>query len=77
MTGPINWNEGEPINRSRILTYKLGGRASLPELNDVIQNMPDLSEVLLKPEEVREGFTLYEENCVQCHGAGAVGGCGW
>ena len=74
MTGPINWNEGEPINRSRILTYKLGGRASLPELNDVIQNMPDLSEVLLKPEEVREGFTLYEENCVQCHGAGAVGG---
>lgn len=74
MTGPIAWNSGEPVNRSRILTFKLGGAAALPPITDSPRTMQDLSEVKLNADQVASGFKLYDSYCVACHGAGAVGG---
>lgn len=74
MTGPMTFNAGEPINRSRILTFKLGGKARLPPADDTPREMPQLADGALNPELVREGFEHYDDFCTPCHGAGAVGG---
>jgi quinohemoprotein ethanol dehydrogenase len=60
------------VNRSRVLAFKLGGTAKLPE-------EPKLAAV--KPlhrvgtdGEVAKGFRLFTDNCWGCHGDAAVGG---
>ena len=74
MTGPIAWNAGEPINRSRVLVFKLGGDANLPEANTEVQTMADFSELELDSNVVALGAQNYLEYCGSCHGVGAVGG---
>jgi quinohemoprotein ethanol dehydrogenase len=74
MTGPVTWNAGEPINRSRLLTFALGGKAQLPEPQEVVRNMPDLSHISVDPAVGRRGFELYDAYCGPCHGASVVGG---
>ena len=76
MTGPLalDASGGDPINRSRLLTFKLGGTARLPELADTKRSMPDLSELVVSQEQATRGFAIYDRYCVNCHGGGAVGG---
>jgi len=74
MTGPFTQNAGQPINRSRLLTFKIGGKATLPPVNDTPRTMPALPEDAIDTKQVRRGFELYDDFCVNCHGAGAVGG---
>jgi quinohemoprotein ethanol dehydrogenase len=62
-------------NISRILTYSLEGTEVLPAIPD----LPALSEPLSLPEgiskeRIQAGKDLYHDNCMVCHGAGAVGG---
>lgn len=74
MTGPITWNAGQPINRSRIMSFKLGGKSRLPAIDSKPRDMADLSELKLDHDQVRKGFMLYDQYCGGCHGATAVGG---
>jgi len=58
---------------SRVLVFKLGGKATLPPLP------PEPAPVEPPPltasaETVDKGRTLYHRNCVFCHGGAAVGG---
>ena len=39
-----------------------------------MRDMPDLSKVKLDATMVEKGIAVYDRYCVNCHGAGAVGG---
>ncbi len=76
ITGPLTEDAaaGDPINRSRVLTFKLGGRTALPPITDQPRLLPELSSVKLDSEQVEAGFKIYDRYCGHCHGSGAVGG---
>jgi quinohemoprotein ethanol dehydrogenase len=75
ITGPLASNSKKhPINKSRVLTFKLGGKAELPAVDQTLRTMANLSDVELNKKQVAEGFELYEVRCGICHGTGAVGG---
>jgi len=61
-------------NVSRVLTFKLGGKASLPAVSwkpTVVFNPPQLTA---GPETVALGFATYQDVCMGCHGLNAVSG---
>lgn len=75
MTGPLvaDAADGNPINRSRLLVFKLGGSASLPEADNNLRQLPKLTDKV-SAEEAQQGFANYDRYCGHCHGAGAIGG---
>ena len=61
-------------NVSRVLTFKLGGKASLPEVSwrpAVVFNPPQLKA---SAETLALGFETYQDVCMGCHGLNAVSG---
>jgi quinohemoprotein ethanol dehydrogenase len=61
-------------NVSRVLTFKLGGKAALPTVSwkpAVAFNPPQLAA---SPETVALGFATYQDVCMGCHGLNAVSG---
>src|SRR5690606_9903369 len=61
-------------NVSRVLTFKLGGKATLPEVSwrpAVVFNPP---ESTASPETIALGFATYQDVCMGCHGLNAVSG---
>ncbi len=58
---------------SRVLTFRIGGKATLPPL-PVEASWPDPPPLTASPEVVNAGRALYHQKCIFCHGAGAVGG---
>ena len=74
ITGPIASASGETVNRSRILTFRIGGTESLPPVTDLPREFPDFSAIEIDPNQVEAGFAVYDRYCGACHGAGAVGG---
>jgi len=76
IAGPMVWDaaDGQPINRSRLLTFKLGGTAELPPTTEQLRDMPDMTAQQLNAEQVEKGFHVYDRYCGSCHGAGTVGG---
>jgi quinohemoprotein ethanol dehydrogenase len=58
---------------SRVLTFKIGGKATLPPLPPEAA-LPELITLTASAETVEKGRALYHQNCAVCHGAGAVGG---
>lgn len=68
-------------NRSRLLIFKLGGTAALPPTpmdRAGLQVSPGhLSTVIFastRPQDIEEGAVTYANNCLVCHGVGAVSG---
>lgn len=77
MTGPLvedALSGADPINRSRLLVFKLGGNAKLPEPSGQRRLLPDHSSIEIDREQIEQGAVTYDRYCVGCHGAGAVGG---
>ena len=74
ITGPIASSSGPTINRSRILTFRLGGQAVLPPVAEVARAFPDYSAVTIDAAMEEAGFGVYDRYCGACHGAGGVGG---
>jgi PQQ-dependent dehydrogenase (methanol/ethanol family) len=73
-TGEVSWKSGRVRNISRMLAFKLGGKASLPPL-------PEVEEPVLKPPlsrasaaTIHQGEQLYQRTCAACHGDVAVSG---
>jgi quinohemoprotein ethanol dehydrogenase len=74
VTGEIAFKSGRVRNISRVLAFKLNGKASLP-------TMPKFEEAALDPPPatadeaaVKNGGRIYQIYCSACHGDVAVGG---
>lgn len=75
MTGELTRDSNsDPINRSRLLTYKVGGKKSLPTPSTHQNTLADSSAISLNSTLAKEGHKIYERYCSSCHGTGAVGG---
>jgi quinohemoprotein ethanol dehydrogenase len=71
--GDASRKGGPAINRSRVLAFKLGGTATLPE--------PPAEPAIAQPpalvgdaQLIHQGQLLFHQNCSTCHGDSAVGG---
>ena len=58
---------------ARVLTFKIGGSATLPPLAPE-EPMPEIPAHTASAETVQKGRDLYHTYCVFCHGLAAVGG---
>jgi quinohemoprotein ethanol dehydrogenase len=70
--GDANVKGSLGVNKSRVLAFKLGGTAKLPEP----QAMADIKPVprVGTDKEVAHGFDVFHAYCAVCHGDSAVGG---
>ena len=64
------------LTEGRILTFKLGGNAELPEPRVTYLEIPEPPEVKTSAQQLSTGETLYHTYCAVCHGPGAVSGGG-
>ena len=74
LTGDLASKSGKQVNRSRILTFKLGGSASLPPVDETVTAQPEPPDLEAEPEVVATGADTWSSFCGRCHGGGAVGG---
>ena len=59
------------VNRSRVLVFKLGGKHSLPKIEDVPELvMPKPAPVTASAEVLTRGERVYQRHCAYCHGDG-------
>jgi alcohol dehydrogenase (cytochrome c)/quinohemoprotein ethanol dehydrogenase len=71
--GAVLNSDGSKRNISRILSFKIGGKAELPP-------MTELAAVALPPDnfgteaQIGAGASLYTRYCSSCHGVGAISG---
>ncbi len=75
LMGGLSWNDGAPVaNRSRVITFKLGGDRALPNAEPMLAR--DLVAVtdMADAATIKAGQMLYNRNCIACHGGGAVSG---
>ena len=59
-------------NISRVLTFKLGGKAKLPPVSDLYVPTLDPPAASADPVDIASGKSLYNRYCVVCHGFGAA-----
>ncbi len=60
------------LQGGRILAFKLGGTASLPEPKVTPINIPEPPDLGATPEQIAEGESLFHAYCSVCHGPGAL-----
>lgn len=60
------------MTEGRLLTFKLGGTAALPEPAMAFMEIPEPPEMATTPEQVAEGELLFHTYCSVCHGPGAI-----
>lgn len=61
-------------NISRMLVFKLGATASLPNLTEPVLSERVPEPVLAADQDIDNGLKLYSQYCAVCHGTGVVGG---
>ncbi|WP_428424383.1 PQQ-dependent dehydrogenase, methanol/ethanol family [Methylibium sp.] len=59
---------------ARVLTYKLGGMATLPPPNDAPTTLPEPPALKADDETVARGRSIYNGHCGMCHGPNAIAG---
>ena len=66
---------GSGINRSRVLTFALEGKARLPAIKEIKTSQPKPPELpIADATTIALGKTLYAHHCFACHGSDAVSG---
>ena len=72
--GEVSFASGRVRNVSRMLVFKLGGKASLPPVQAVEQ--PELTTLpnASSPAMIAKGEQLFQSYCAECHGDVAVSG---
>lgn len=73
MGGAIS-NYAKVRPEARVLTYKLGGTATLPPPKNDPVPLPELQTASKDAKVLAKGADLFINNCAQCHGLNAVGG---
>jgi len=62
-------------NRSRLLTFRLGASAQLPDLPESVPvPLPDVPEQRASVNTILEGHRFFATSCLVCHGFSAVSG---
>ena len=64
---------GNKAKNGRILTFKIGGEASLPPLPSVAELVKPPLRISEDEQLLEKGRVLYVDNCMACHGMDAVG----
>lgn len=59
---------------ARVLVFKLGGDAKLPEVKHDPIPLPELQEVTADEKQLAYGKKVFSDNCEFCHGINAIGG---
>ena len=67
-------HRGNVLTEGRILAFKLGGEAKLPEPEITYVNIPEPPAIEATAEEIEQGELLYHTWCTACHGAGVTSG---
>ena len=62
-------HRGNVLSEGRLLAFKLGGEAQLPEPDIIYVNIPEPPEIELDEAELARGEMLYHTWCSSCHGA--------
>ena len=72
--GEVSFASGRVRNVSRMLVFKVGGKASLPLLQPI--ELPRLTELPnpVSPTTIHKGERLFQTYCAACHGDVAVSG---
>jgi len=65
--------DGQRMNISRILAYKINGGAALPP-KPALPDIPPAPEMFGSEEQIANGGGLYERYCAICHGITAIAG---
>jgi len=73
-TGALSFKSGHVVNRSRVLTFALGGTDHLPPLVPHKVRIPPPPAVRVNTALAAEGAQYYARRCGSCHGAAAVSG---
>jgi quinohemoprotein ethanol dehydrogenase len=73
-TGEVSRKAGTIRNISRILAFKIGGKASLPPLPKIEQPLLSPPATTASTTTVEQGRALYQRFCGACHGDVAVSG---
>ncbi len=72
--GALSLRAGVKPN-AQVLTYKLGGTAKLPELQDrFADRKPEPPKLTGTPAQIDQGRELFNGSCSQCHGINAISG---
>ena len=74
VAGALSFKSGHVVNRSRVLTFALDGKAHLPAVVETAQRAIPPPMVHVQPALVAEGARQYARRCGSCHGDGAVSG---
>ncbi len=61
-------------NNSRVLVFKLGGKAQLPTSVAYKENFVAPPKQIGRANDIAQGKVLYSQYCAACHGAKAIGG---
>ena len=67
-------HKGNVLTEGRILAFKLGGSAALPQPVVTHVNIPEPPAIDAAPEVIAQGELLYHTWCVSCHGSGVTSG---
>jgi quinohemoprotein ethanol dehydrogenase len=73
-TGEISFKSGRVPNISRMLVYKLNGKATLPEAPAIETSPLDPPPSKASTEEINRGEANFQRFCAACHGDVAVSG---
>jgi quinohemoprotein ethanol dehydrogenase len=72
--GFLSRKSGSVRNISRLLVFKIGGKATLPEVAPESMAVLDPPPFTGKPEHVAIGATIYANSCSVCHGDSGIAG---
>ncbi len=70
--GLISPGEQRPV--SRVLSFRVGGEAALPEPELAAADWPEPPPVTGSAAQIAEGKAIYLESCFMCHGDAAMSG---
>jgi alcohol dehydrogenase (cytochrome c)/quinohemoprotein ethanol dehydrogenase len=73
-SGEVSFKSGPVKNVSRVLAFKIGGKAKLPPLHVSDQPKSTAPAPTADAATVRSGEALYQKYCAVCHGDSAVSG---
>jgi alcohol dehydrogenase (cytochrome c)/quinohemoprotein ethanol dehydrogenase len=74
VAGELSFKSGRQVNRSRVLTFALGGTAKLPPAPPLEEHFPPPPQVAVNAAQAAAGAKQYARRCGSCHGDGAVSG---
>ena len=74
LAGEVSFKSGRVRNVSRVLAFKIGGKATLPALPEVEEPRLNPPPSTASTATIRQGEQLFQRYCSTCHGDVAVSG---